>query len=497
MLVYALLAFGAVVLLKKGSSSVEKALPFFCFFVAIMPGEAMIKLPGLFNLNGQRVALGVLFLLYIFKRGDSSAPAIRPSQAPLIGLMLLTLFWSTISNSFSIVPSVSFKRMLSYTMEYYLLYWILFASITKTETVEKILFALTRALGLAAVFGVLDIYAGWSVLDLLPRLDVRADTVSGVLMTSSVRSTFPHPILFGGGLAVGIPLALYLANRTYGLARVLHWIMILLMFLCIYKTTSRGPWISLALTLILLMALHKGAVRKYLVAMGALSLLVLLIRPGIRQTLFTLITSSWDNESIEGASVEYRFALLNVALDALSKSPLREILGYGQGSFFYLELEAEFAGRIHRFWTCDSAWIGIMVESGFVGLLLMAALLGRAVAYSWGRYRASREGERKNLFLLLFAVQAGFVLLMTNVAAYGWGQNGHIMWILVALASASARVLQEKPTEAAEPDAPRLPRWARERRRRWTPASAPAGVGSRRRVLGSGKPGRPDPAASS
>ena len=136
-----------------------------------------------------------------------------------------------------------------------------------------------------------------------------------------------------------------------------------------------------------------------------------------------------------GASYEYRFALLDVAKQALARSPSRETWGYGMGSFASLGLEAPFLGRTYQFLSCDSAWIEFMVETGYVGLLIMAALLLRAAQVTLVNFLRLPKPD-KYLLLVLFIDMVAFYFAMMSVSTYSWGQNGHMLWMLIAMSMA-------------------------------------------------------------
>ena len=67
--------------------------------------------------------------------------------------------------------------------------------------------------------------------------------------------------------------------------RVFLSVGLLLMFLNIYKTGSRGPWIATIITFVFFLFLAHNKLRRYLVVLGALTVLVMLIRPGVWDTI--------------------------------------------------------------------------------------------------------------------------------------------------------------------------------------------------------------------
>src|ERR1700709_421388 len=116
----------------------EDALPVFCFFLVLMPLEARVVVPGLFDLNTMRISLGTLLILYLV-RGE---PAVDSDPLPLKYLMFMHVTWAAISTLYSLSFATSAKQLLSQVMEFYLLYFLLVRIITKVKTIHNILFAI-------------------------------------------------------------------------------------------------------------------------------------------------------------------------------------------------------------------------------------------------------------------------------------------------------------------------------------------------------------------
>src|ERR1700722_10784977 len=190
----------------------EDALPLLCFFLVLMPLESRLVIPGLFDLGTDRVAIFTLLVLFFLKGKRGNGVSI-----PLKHLMYLHIAWAICSTLYSLSVATSIKQLIGQVIEYYLLYYILLRIITDTKTIYKILYAMMIAMGLCSLFGLLEPYASWSILMIFPsnlwntygRLDpLYIEWGRGL----RIRSTFPHPILFGDALAMSIPIALYLLS---------------------------------------------------------------------------------------------------------------------------------------------------------------------------------------------------------------------------------------------------------------------------------------------
>jgi O-antigen ligase len=436
----------AVLVYIVGTRGIEAALPSATFLCVLLPATARFDI-GLFELSAQRVIVIVLLLCYAMgKQPDSGASSVK--NAPLLWLMAVQILWCLVSTVSSIVPTLSIKKLLSEVGEYYALYYVYVKAVTSIHTIHRILFGMVAAAVACSVFGAVEAYTGWTVLGLFPA--GKPGVIGQVLGIVSgpdgrVASTFPHAILFGAALSIAITVALYLVSvaETPG-RKYFLWAAMLLMFLNAYKTVSRGPWLGLVLAFTLLLILGNKTIRKYQAVIAALSLAVLIIRPGVWDTIRNLYSEtfdygSFDTSSEKGLSFDYRLVLRHVAQKALDKDFSRELWGYGMESFTYLGLKGDLAGHEFPFLSCDSAWIELMVETGYVGLFLIALLLLTPAWLAWCDYRRIR-GPDRYLAMTLLICMVTYYFMMTSVDMYAWGQEGYILWILIALSIVCGRL---------------------------------------------------------
>jgi O-antigen ligase len=443
MIIIVFLQFVIVVsLIKASRRGLENALPVASFFLVLMPLESRIVIPGMFDFNTMRITLLTLLVLYFFKRDSGT-----DEPVPLKWLMFFYVGWEILSTFYSLSFATSVKQLISQVLEYFLLYFIFVKTISSVQTIYKVAFAMSLAIGICCVFGLFEAYAHWSILSIFPSAFWTShDGGTGPLYIEQGRglrilATFPHPILFGDALTISIPITLYLLSIwQVRWQRNLLWVCGLLMFWAIYKTSSRGPWVVTGVSCALLFFLARNKVRKYLFVIGMVLLVILIARPGIWQTIEGLYDSTSDANSPIGSSYMYRGALTSAVTNAASAEPQRVLFGYGLGTFRTLGLDIDFLHEVRRWYTCDNNWDLFLYETGYVGLFLISILLAKPLLIAFRSYR--KLPKPHNAFSgVLFITLAGFYFSLMTVAGYNWGQQGYMAWILISLTICCPRVL--------------------------------------------------------
>jgi O-antigen ligase len=439
------------------SKGLEKALPFAAFVLACVPIESSLSL-GFFELTTHRLIIGVLALLYM-TRGSVNGTA---PKLPLKVLILLHVVWCLISTANSIVPDMSIKKLLSLVLEYYVLYFIYFKTVSSVATMNRIIMAIAAAIVVCSVWGTGEAYRGWYLLQYFPPSAHHFDTGLDADRAVRVQSSYDHPILYGAALAMAITLTFYLLSiaRT-AKEKVFLWAGLMLMFLNIYQTSSRGPWLDAIIGCVLLLIFAKNKIRTNLVLIGALSLAVLIVRPGVWETIRGICVNTLNTESDTGSSYAYRFALQDAALNRLAHSPAaRSVWGFGLESFYDLKIEGPLLGKPWLFLSCDNSWVELLLETGFVGLFIIVLLLFRPMWTAWRGY-IKTPGDERYLMLVFFVNMLIFYFQMYSVAMYSWGQNGYLLWILIALTVAYPHCQEATEADVAALPIPAETAWGR------------------------------------
>jgi hypothetical protein len=410
-------------------------LPLAAFLLILFPEESKVSIAGLFDVTTQRVVVITLVVLSASAGGQGSGGRRKlPLKPAIVGMAL----WWMLSSVNSIVFADSFKALLSLVLDYLLVYVIFAKFVPDVATVQRILFGIAAAVAICSVFGTLEAYAQWSVVSLFPTAAHRFGSSGGLYIDEArglrVQSTFGHPILFGSALAMAIPITLHLISvaKKSG-EKIFLWVGILLMFICIFKTSSRGPWMALGFSLMLLMVFGQKKVRRYIAVICLLAISVLVIRPGVGETLWNDYAATMDDHSAQGESYRYRYQLYSLVVQKLDESFDRALLGYGPQSYPYLHLTGDINGRTMVFESCDSSVAALLVETGYIGLLIVASLFAFVLLSTFRTSQRLRPPGRQ-LCILFVANLATFCFQMTNVAIFLWGQQTILLWVVMALA---------------------------------------------------------------
>ena len=263
-------------------------------------------------------------------------------------------------------------------------------------------------------------------------------------------ATLGNPIPLGAFLALLSPFFFHLVRiAPSSLVRILAGSGLALVALALYATFSRGAWLAFAVaTAVYLWPLP----RRYLAIAGGVVLAA---------GLAAGYSGQLDDRDLVEQLADYRgynrTRSFEYALAIWSRAPL---LGTGTGSYGHLSRPLGY-----RFDNAENMYLTWLAENGIAGLAvrlgLFAALL-RMVHRSWrwaadqaprgGRPRArpdkarsaspvDRDADQARAFLASFA---GFLVNMATWDALYFPALRIVFWILVGLAVAHCRALEEK-----------------------------------------------------
>lgn len=404
-----------------------KGLAYAVFLCVSMSTYLRISLPGaLPELTIFRLVLILLFLSWL--RQDRSR-----QPKPEIPCASLFWFWA-IANLFSLLlTSVNFvdslKRYLDFIIEIWGFYLIVITSLRTREDAMKILHAAVAGVGLVALLAFVEKYSGLNPVNFI--LSSGEGFQGG---RRDVVATYQHRILLGTGMAMGFPLAFVLATRaTTGHSKRWLWILTLLLAAGCYFAQSRGPWIGAILAGATVWLLGSSRLRRAVLWPLALTVLVLMARPGVYTTLFNSAKVTADADSFKGGTFQYRLELWRVAWNEVTKDPVRLLFGYGPGCGVdrTVEWSLSYRGNDMDIWSWDNHYAYDLYQSGVVGLAARLALYLGVAAVLFGIYRRVTHDE-KDLLAALCASALVMVFMMSNVLIFS-KQLNFLFWALVAV----------------------------------------------------------------
>jgi O-antigen ligase len=241
-------------------------------------------------------------------------------------------------------------------------------------------------------------------------------------------------------MAMGVPLALTLSAITADRKQSRKMLIRAVLFIAGgYFSMSRGPWLGIGLSLFGLAVLCGPLLRKRILFVTFLAAFVIVVRPGVRETIMNLYHATLDEDSAKGSSFNTRLELWPVAWAEIKKSPERVLLGYGPESTEGMDLSDYWFGKEGwsssrekiGFTSWDSTYASYLIELGVVGLALAIVLLLRVVWTLFNRWRISGPEDRIVVGGILISCMV-FLFALTNVAMYA-PQLKYLFWMLAAI----------------------------------------------------------------
>ena len=375
-----------------------------------------------------------VLLLCLFWHWMSVSKYYRPlPPAPFLRILLFLSAAIFMSFVFSIYRSGSLKYFLVFVLEVVVFFVIVSTSVRNQDDIRRILFCIAVGLGVVAVLAGIERHweINWS------RYLILGDP-SGGGDEGDITATFSHRILLGYGMAIAVPIILASKEREQrkGWRRFL-WVAMLAAVAGCYFANSRGPWLGLFIGTAPLVVLGSRETKRVFVGIALLGVLVVAVRPGVRETLLQRFYSTFDTDTVKGKSYEYRWMLWHVAYSEIMKSPERTLFGYGGLSTETMDLSSYFEKDTgegstvllgHTSW--DNQLACDLIELGLVGFLIQLSLYIMILWKLFGFLRHSTVSNR-NLMLAFFSSCIIYIYATTNVFIFS-PQLKFLFWGLVA-----------------------------------------------------------------
>jgi O-antigen ligase len=418
-------------------------------FTALLLFRPQDTLPLLEPLHLPEVAALVALAAMAIRRASRGVPPV-----PAAGdFAALAAFAATmvLTAPFSIWPSGALSTFTDLFLKVVLVFLLLVHSLSSPRLLRRFTWLIVVAMGYIAARGVIDYARGTNLL-------------MGERLQGAVPGLMGNPNDLAMNMVTFLPFAAFAAlGRGRPLARLFAAGVTLLMLATILFAKSRGGFLALAVTLVLIVV-QAGRLRPGLVAAVLVGALV--APPLMPQSFWTRVSSILNAEDDETGSRAARKTLLEDGWNAFMDHPLTGV-GAGQFQNYNPPERQELWRETHN------VELQVLSELGIIGGLTFAVLLGRGTRTlyrSWCAFRPRRTRSTGSGSSRAAPVDAAFEprereWMRQHVAACiaafaGWlvcAQFGSIgyywtLYYVLALAIAGLEVLSRRLAWAARPD---------------------------------------------
>lgn len=414
-----LICFFVLIVWRQYRKEPAEGLCLAFFLLVSMPTSlSVIVSEDLPTITIHRAILGVLLVCALW--GSSKSRALMQVS---FGKILTGIAAScSISTMLSPFLSVSVKQYLYFIIEVLGTFWIVRRSIQSASEARRLINWIGAGLAFVGAVAAMERYTGWRVSDLFPRGVDEQFFWAVNNGEAAVTSTYSHRILLG--LACSLGALKYLQDLILDDAHTNQRVAFLGTGLCLaalYFSMSRGPWLAFAACAGALIVATGGKGIKWGGLFTVLVCVVLLIMPGVFETIAGLASSTLDPNTVRGSSFQWRFVVINTALSAMSEAGFMNVLfGFGGGSQLMMSFgKYEVAPGVWlpiESWDCEYAVL--LYDKGWVGLLLVVLLSGVALVKVVGVLRRDLDKETHAVALSVLLVLLFFTVARTNVAVY-------------------------------------------------------------------------------
>jgi putative inorganic carbon (HCO3(-)) transporter len=377
-----------------------------CLFLAALPFEQFSAL----GVTILKLAGGLALVVWLFSRLRS----LNPIHWDL-GLTLMVLFvgWGTASGLWSMSPAATMAQLPTYAL--LLVSYFLIVNVVRNE---KQLSAAMIALWL----GVLALLTSGAV-------DLAA---MGFHARSRVSGIFGNPNGYVAMLVACIPSGHWVFTRTrVPFRRLVTAAALVVAVLTSLYSQSRGGILAIIVFLLSLLAFRQTRRRGAVFA-------VLVIALASRLAPLAL-WERWDEIKMRGGDVR-TLELWPAGLRAFAQNPwLGSGLGTNAGAMYQVRGTRAGGGVVHN------GPLAVAIELGLPGLALYLGFIAYALVRLLRALAQSRKQGREKETVFAVVLVASFVGYMTTWFKGGGAEYQKMLWVLLGLMSAYARILEQPP----------------------------------------------------
>ena len=312
---------------------------------------------------------------------------------------------------------------------------IVFVASDGIVSIERLLVLLRRVAamgGALATLGIIQFFSGEALTNFIdiPGLSINT-AFSGVAAREGFTrpaGTAVHPIEFGVVLVAILPIALACAMTMRDRTWIRRWFPVIAIGIAIPLSISRSAIVGTVVCLaVLLPAWPKAARRWMYVAIVVMLAIFFTTIPGFLGTLTGLFTGIGSDTSAASRTGSYA-----IAWEFIQRSP---VIGRGFSTF------------LPSYWILDNQYLGLVIETGIVGLLTWIGLLltGFFSALRAARGRTGDPGMRQVGHALAAAI-AAIAICNALYDLLAFPMSAGILFLMLGLSGALLRLTRERST---------------------------------------------------
>jgi O-antigen ligase len=382
-----------------------------------------------FQLEPYRLLVATLVIGWVCALLVDRRVALRPTGLRVpIALLLVAVLGSLVVNpgNVALAQPVVIKS-LTFLLSFLLVLMLIVSVVHTRAAVDRLLAVLVGCGGVVAFFAVIEARTGANVFNNLNRVFPFLE-LSGLPETperggrARVFASAQHSIALSSMLVMLVPLAAYLAVRT---GRKWWWAVAALMLVAAVSTVSRTGIVMLGVIMLVFVFLRPRDARRAIPIAIPVLVVIHLLTPGAIGGIKSAFMPSGgllaEQQAEAGRYGSGRVADLTPAFDEAGESP---ILGQGYATRTVEE------GRVAAI--LDDQWLGLLLETGIVGVFAWLAIFGVTIGRLWGGAR----GDPSDTGLLQTSLAASlmaFAFGLLTFDGFAFVQVTYVMFILIAL----------------------------------------------------------------
>jgi polysaccharide biosynthesis protein PslJ len=403
-------------------------LTVFLFALVAIPSELIVGALGSAGTPAQIIAIGMLIWWMVTK---VSTPRVVQTRQPI--RIMMWLFAAAVVASYVAANS---RQMMSDEARSSDLGLLLLSAwlgilliamdlIGSRDRLDVLLRRVVFAAGALATLGVVQFVTREPFTNYIqiPGLNTNEELISvyGRAGLARPAGTAVHPIEFGAVLTMALPVALHYALTDLRRPLIRRWYPVAAIAIAVPISISRSAIVSAIVVLCFLIPTWAPPIRRrgYIAIVG-LNCAVYLMVPGLLGTLRGLFIGVSTDSSAQSRSGSF-----SLALDFFSRSPF---IGRGFGTFLP-------AYRI-----LDDQYLGLLIETGLVGLAAFLGLLIASVVNALWLRRHMTSPVDASLCIALAASVASASISLALFDGLSFPMSAGLMFLLLGCIGALHRL---------------------------------------------------------